>query len=302
VHIVLLGTAAGGGFPQWNCWCPICRAGRDTPHKAVRRRQSSVAVSVDGQRWFLLNASPDVHEQLDCLPGPVPPGVRHVPIEGIIITDAELDHTLGVVLLREARHLQLFATSSVRLILEQDSRILPLTQAFTRVDVHEMSLGEGIPLRYRNGEPSGIVVEPFEVPAGPPRFARLHAPGHTVGLSLLDQTSGGSCAYVPGCGDLDETLLERFGSVDLLLFDGTFWTDDELTSLGISDRRAREMDHQPISGPSGTLSRLSKLTRPRKVYTHINNTNPILLESSTERAQVERAGFTVGADGMSFSL
>jgi pyrroloquinoline quinone biosynthesis protein B len=259
-------------------------------------------VSVDGRRWFLLNASPDVHEQLDCLPRPVPPGVRHVPVEGVIITDAELDHTLGIVLLREARHLQLFTTSAVRLTLEQDSRILPLTQAFTRVDVHEMSLGERIPLRYRSGEPSGIVVEPFEVPAGPPRFARVHGPGHTVGLNLLDQSSGGSCAYVPGCGDLDETLLERFDSVDLLLFDGTFWTDDELTSLGISDRRAREMDHQPISGPGGTLSRLSRLTRPRKVYTHINNTNPILLESSTERAQVERAGFTVGADGMSFSL
>jgi pyrroloquinoline quinone biosynthesis protein B len=259
-------------------------------------------VSVDGQRWFLLNASPDVHEQLDCLPRPVPPGVRHVPIEGVIITDAELDHTLGIVLLREARHLQLFTTSAVRLTLEQDSRILPLTQAFTRVDVHEMPLGERTSLHYRSGEPSGIVVEAFEVPAGPPRFARAHGPGHTVGLNILDQTSGASCAYVPGCGDLDETLLERFDSVDLLLFDGTFWTDDELTSLGISDRRAREMDHQPISGPGGTLSRLSRLTRPRKVYTHINNTNPILLESSTERAQVERAGFTVGADGMSFSL
>lgn len=259
-------------------------------------------MSVDGQRWFLLNASPDVHEQLDCLPGPVPPGVRHVPVEGIILTDAELDHTLGVVLLREARHLQLFATSAVRLILEQDSRILPLTGTFARVDVHEMSLGNGIPLRYRNGEPSGIVVEPFEVSAGPPRFARVYARGHTVGLSLVDQSSGASCAYVPGCGDVDQALLDRFGQVDLLLFDGTFWTDDELPSLGISDRSAREMDHQPISGPSGTMTRLAKLTRPRKVYTHINNTNPILLESSAERAQVERAGFTVGADGMSFAL
>ena len=259
-------------------------------------------MSADGQRWFLLNASPDVHQQLDCLPGPVPFGVRYVPVEGIIITDAELDHTLGIVLLREARHLQLFATSAVRAILEQDSRILPLTQAFARVDVHEMPLGHEIPLRYRDGEPSGIVVEPFEVPAGPPRFARVDTRGHTVGLNLVDQSSGGSCAYVPGCAEVDEALLDRLGRVDLLLFDGTFWTDDELTSLGISERRAREMDHQPISGPAGTLSRLAKLTRPRKVYTHINNTNPILLESSAERAQVERAGFTVGADGMSFAL
>lgn len=302
MHIVLLGTAAGGGFPQWNCWCPVCRTGRDAPHEALRRRQSSAAVSVDGRRWFLLNASPDVHEQLDCLPGPVPPGVRHVPVEGIIVTDAELDHTVGIVLLREARHLQLFATPAVRLILEQDSRILPLTQAFARVDVHAIPLGQAVPLHYRNGELSGIHAEFFEVPAGPPRFTRVQEAGHTVGLSLLDTSSGGSCAYVPGCGGLDDPLLERLGNVDLLLFDGTFWTDDELTSLGISDRRAREMDHQPISGPDGSLSRLAKLDRPRKVYTHINNTNPILLESSPERAQVERAGFTVGADGMSFSL
>ncbi len=225
-----------------------------------------------------------------------------MPVEGVVITDGELDHTLGVVLLREARHLQLFATSAVRQILEQDSRILPLTQAFARVDVHELSLGQPNPLRYRNGEQSGIVVEPFEVPAGPPRFARAQTPGHTVGLNLQDQSSGGSCAYVPGCGNLDGELLERLGKVDLLLFDGTFWTDDELTSLGISDRRAREMDHQPISGPEGSLSRLAKLGRPRKVYTHINNTNPILLESSAERALVERTGLTVGLDGMSFTL
>jgi len=302
VHIVLLGTAAGGGFPQWNCWCPTCRTARISPHRALRRRQSSAGVSLDGERWFLLNASPDVHDQLDCLPGPVPAGVRHVPVEGIVTTDAELDHTLGIVLLREARHLQLVATASVRRILEHDSRILPVTRAFARVEVTEMKLGQSTPLAYRSGEFSGITVEPFEVPAGTPRFSEEGTPGHTVGLIVLDGESGGSCAYVPGCGELDEALLDRLGGTDLVLFDGTFWTDDELISLGIGDRRAREMDHQPISGPSGTLSRLSRLARPKKVYTHINNTNPILLEDSAERAIVERAGLTVGADGMTFSI
>ncbi len=302
MHVVLLGTAAGGGFPQWNCWCPTCRAARFSPHRAARRSQSSAAVSVDGQRWFLLNASPDVREQLDCLPGPIPAGVRHVAVEGIVTTDAELDHTLGIVLLREARHLQLYATHAVRLILENDSRILPVTEAFARVEVTEMRLGHPIPLRYRNGEASGVTTESFEVPAGPPRFAREADVGHTVGLLLRDENSGGSCAYVPGCGGLDQPLLERLAETDLLLFDGTFWTDDELISLGIGDRRAREMDHQPVSGPGGSLSRLAGLPRPRKVYTHINNTNPMLLEGSPERALVERAGLAVGADGMSFSI
>ena len=302
VHVVLLGTAAGGGFPQWNCWCPTCRAARSAPRRASRRSQSSAAVSVDGERWFLLNASPDVREQLDCLPGPIPTGIRHVAVAGIVVTDAEVDHTLGIVLLREARHLQLYATRAVRRILERDSRILPVTQAFAQVEVTEMELEAQVPLRYRDGEASGISVLPFEVPAGPPRFAAEHAAGHTVGLILRDDVSGGSCGYVPGCGELNRPLLERLGETDLLLFDGTFWTDDELISLGIGDRRAREMDHQPISGPGGSLSQLAGLSRPTKVYTHINNTNPMLLEGSPEREQVERAGIAVGHDGMSFSI
>jgi pyrroloquinoline quinone biosynthesis protein B len=243
-----------------------------------------------------------VREQLDCLPGPIPTGIRHVAVEGIVATDAELDHTLGIVLLREARHLHLYATRAVRRILERDSRILPVTQAFAQVEVTEMVLEEPVPLRYRDGTVSGISIRPFEVAAGPPRFAGEHVAGHTVGLILRDEATGGSCAYVPGCGGLDHPLLERLGETDLLLFDGTFWTDDELIALGIGDRRAREMDHQPISGPDGSLSQLAGLSRPTKVYTHINNTNPMLLEGSPEREKVEAAGIVVGHDGMSFSI
>jgi pyrroloquinoline quinone biosynthesis protein B len=276
--------------------------GRSDPRRASPRSQSSAAVSADGERWFLLNASPDIRNQLTCLPGPIPTGVRHVPVEGIVTTDAELDHTFGIVLLREARQLQLYATPAVRAILERDSRILPVTQAFAEVEVTEMSLEQRVPLRYRNGQTSGISVEPFAVPAGPPRFARDAGAGHTVGLVLSDETTGGSCAYVPGCGDLDEALLQGLGDADLILFDGTFWSDDELVNLGISDRRAREMDHLPVSGADGSLARLQGLSVPQKVYTHINNTNPMLLEDSPQRAIVERAGLAVGADGMSFTL
>jgi pyrroloquinoline quinone biosynthesis protein B len=225
-----------------------------------------------------------------------------VPVEGIVATDAELDHTLGIVLLREAGRLQLYMTHPVRRILERDSRILSVTQAFAQVEVTEMVLEEPVPLRYRDGTATAISMLPFEVPAGPPRFALEHGTGHTVGLILRDEVTGGCCAYVPGCGELDRGLLERLGDTDLLLFDGTFWTDDELIALGISDRRAREMDHQPISGPGGSLPLLAALSRPAKVYTHINNTNPMLLEGSPERAQVEAAGILVGHDGMSFSI
>jgi pyrroloquinoline quinone biosynthesis protein B len=225
-----------------------------------------------------------------------------VPVEGIVVTDAEVDHTLGIVLLREARHLQLYATAAVRAILERDSRILPVTQAFAEVRVTELPLDERVCLRYRDGTSSGLSVQPFAVPAGPPRFATESGAGHTVGLILSDEATGGICAFVPGCGDLDQRLLERLGATDLLLFDGTFWTDDELVTLGISDRSARDMDHLPVSGATGSLTRLSALSRPQKVYTHINNTNPMLLEVSPERATVERAGFEVGADGMSFTV
>jgi pyrroloquinoline quinone biosynthesis protein B len=302
VRVVLLGTAAGGGFPQWNCWCPTCRAVRSDPRRAIPRSQSAAAVSVDGERWFLLNASPDVRDQLACLPGLADASIRHVGVEGIVSTDAELDHTLGIVLLREARYLRLYATAAVKAILERDSRILPVTRAFAEVEVTEIALETRVPLKYRDGEESGMWIEAFSVPAGPPRFAREADGAHTVGLTIHDEISGGSCAFVPGCGDLNDMLLDRLGRTDLVLFDGTFWTDDELVALGISDRKAREMDHLPVFGVEGSLSRLAGLSRPRKVYTHINNTNPMLLEDSPQRATVERAGIAVGSDGMSFTV
>ncbi|HEX2248975.1 MAG TPA: pyrroloquinoline quinone biosynthesis protein PqqB [Gemmatimonadales bacterium] len=302
MHLVLLGTAAGGGYPQWNCWCPTCRAARTEPHRAISRRQSSAAVSADGERWFLLNASPDVREQLTCLPVCDGRAIRHAPVEGILATDAELDHTLGIALLREARSLRLYLTPAVEAILERDSRVLPVTRAFADITVQELALDRPAPLHYRDGQLSGIWVEPFVVAADPPRFASTAAEGHTVGFTIVDESTGGSCVFVPGCGALDQPLLEKVQTVDLVLFDGTFWSDDELIELGISQRRARDMDHLPVSGPDGSLAGLARLSRPQKVYIHINNTNPMLLEDSEERAMVERAGVTVGADGMRFTV
>ena len=250
----------------------------------------------------MLNSSPDVRDQLTCLPGVVPTGTRHVPVAGIVLTDAELDHTLGMVLLRECRQLQLYATTAVQAILQDDSRLLPTTRAFARVDTTDLPLDRPVPLRYQDGSSGEISVQAFPVPAGPPRFAQKDVVGHTVGLLLRDANTGGTCAYVPGCGELNPQLLGVLAETDLVLFDGTFWSNDELISLGISGRTAREMDHQPVSGEDGTLLRLASLGRPRTVYTHINNTNVMLLEDSPEREAVEQAGIEVGADGMSFFI
>lgn len=302
MQIILLGTAAGGGFPQWNCWCPTCRIARREPARARSRSQSSAAVSADGRRWFLLNASPDVHAQLARIPGPEPRGMRHVPIEGVVLTDAELDHTLGIVLLREGRYLQLYATPAAQSVIERDSRMLPVTRAFAEVRVEPLAIGGSTALGYRDGCTAGLTVTAFPVPAGPPRFASEELPGHTVGLLVRDDATGGVCAFVPGCGGLDRTLLDRLAGAELVLFDGTFWTDDELIALGIGQRTARAMDHLPVSGPNGSLAQLVALPARHKVYTHINNTNPMLLEDSPQRLEVERNGLVVGADGMRFTL
>ena len=297
MQLLLLGTAAGGGFPQWNCWCPVCRVARANPELAIPRTQSSLAVSADGARWFLFNASPDVREQLGRLTPPSVEGARHVPVEGVILTDAELDHTLGIILLREGRSLALWATAPVLRTLERDSRIVPVTRAFARVTTTSLDPCSPVALPYRDGSASGLTVECFEVAGDPPRFASDDAPGHTVGVIIRDERSGGSCAFVPGCGALDDALLSRLAGVDALLFDGTFWSEDELVSLGIGDRPAAAMGHLRISGAGGSLERLAGLPCRHKVYTHINNTNPILLERSPERRAVEEAGIRVGMDG-----
>ena len=304
MHVVLLGTAAGGGFPQWNCWCPSCRAVRTDPRAARARSQSSAAISADGQRWFLLNASPDVREQLTALRAPqeTPAELRFSPVDGIVFTDAELDHTLGLPLLRESRYLPVYATGAVQRILEDDSHLLPVTRAFAEVPVTQLVVGHETGLCTREGRPSGLTVMPFEVPAGPPRFTAAEERGHTVGLIIRDLGTGGRCAFVPGCGGLDDALLSLLGTSHLLLFDGTFWTDDQLIGLGISDRTARQMDHIPVAGPDGSLVRLAGLEGPRRVYTHINNSNPMLLDHGPERAQVVAAGLTVGEDGMRFEI
>ena len=302
MEVVLLGTAAGGGFPQWNCWCPTCRVARTDPARARPRSQSSIAVSADARRWFLCNASPDVRDQLGRLARDPAPSLRHVPVDGIVLTDAELDHSLGVALLREARHLRVHCTAAVRRILERDSAVLAVTRAFASVPVVELPLHAPVPLALADGGPSGLSVEAFAVAGDPPRFATADEPGHTVGLVVRD-AAGAAAVYLPGCGALDDALVARLAGASLVVIDGTFWSEDELVRLGLSERRAAQMGHLPIGGEGGSLARLAGLAATTTVvYAHLNNSNPVLVEDSPERAAVEAAGCVVGEDGMRFTV
>ena len=303
MHIVLLGTAAGGGFPQWNCWCDVCRVARTEPKRAHPRTQSSLAVSSDGERWFLCNASPDVHRQVAQLSHQTE-AKRFSPIEGVLLTDAELDHTLGLVLLREANRLDVYAAEDALAVLECDTNLFPTIRAFA--DVRTIALSRGaVELRYRDGSLSGLTVSMLPVSAGAPRFARGEraAPGrvHACALVITD-AKGARMAYVPGCGAVDDQLAAVFNSCRVLFYDGTFYSADELGVVRGAHEGDVTRDHLPMSDDGGSLAWLSRLETPRKVYVHINNTNPVLIEDSVERAAVTAAGMIVGDDGMRFTI
>ena len=297
----VLGSAAGGGFPQWNCACPPCRAVRDGSRPARPRTQSSVAVSPDYRRWFLLNASPDIHAQIESFPAlhPAggPDGGRVVPLQAVLVTDAELDHTLGLLLLREGRDLVLHATEVTRDTLYEGTSVLRTLEAYSLVEWQpvvpeaDVSLGDG--LSYRA----------FDVPTTKrARFGPTEAKGRVVGYRLTDERSGRSLVYLPAVQELTAGVRAQLDDCACLLVDGTCWHDDELIRLGLAGKTARDMGHLPIDGPGASLEQLSPLPIERKIYLHINNTNPILLEDSPERRTAERHGMEVAVDGLELKI
>jgi pyrroloquinoline quinone biosynthesis protein B len=307
----VLGSAAGGGFPQWNCTCPPCRAVRDGSRPARPRTQSSVAVSADRKQWFLLNASPDVQAQIEGFPalhpGPLgsgggeqtPPGrERQVPLRAVLVTDAELDHTLGLLLLREGRGLDVHATEAVHEVLCHGTGLLRVLGAYCPVRWHPVDPGAGgeVPLG------GGLSYRAFDVPtAKRARFGRPDAAGRVIGYRL-SQDGGGTLVFLPCLPDLTGPIRAEVDGCAALLVDGTCWQDDELIRLGLAGKTARDMGHLPISGPGGSLARLASLPIGRTIYTHINNTNPILLEDSAERRTLADHGFEVAADGLELQI
>jgi pyrroloquinoline quinone biosynthesis protein B len=310
VRVRVLGSAAGGGFPQWNCHCPTCDAAR-AGGRARTRTQSSLAIRGEEGPWFLVNASPDARQQLEALtrrealapdealtPGQLD-GVRAPPIAGVLLTDAEIDHTAGLLLLREsAAPVRVFGDAGVERALRHGFPVLAILERYCGAEWQTLEPERTTPL-----PGSTLTVEPFAVGGDAPRYLdESDVELQASGFVFRDRAGGGVVAYVPGLARLDDGVLARFAASDLVLVDGTFWRDDELARLGISGRSAREMGHVPLSGPGGTLEALARLERPRTALVHINNTNPILLEDSPERDAVLAAGVEVAYDGLEVEL
>lgn len=298
MRIRILGSAAGGGVPQWNCRCRNCEAARAESGDVRPRTQSSIAVSADGQSWFLLNVSPDIHRQILAFPPlrPPPGRDRGQSIAGCVLTDAELDHTAGLLLLREGTSFSIYSTPLVRRWLNRHLPIEPLLAKFAGPRWIELSLDDPCHLR------DGLIVRAFEVEPHVPRFVdeASECRGSVVGLSILDPATGGKLVYAPCVGALAEPLLAMAAEADAVLLDGTFWSNDEPLQFG--GRTALEMGHVPVSGPDGSLAWLTELPTKRRVYVHINNTNPMLNERGPEYRLVTSRGVSVGQDGNTFEL
>ncbi len=300
--VKVLGAAAGGAFPQWNCACRQCQRLRSGTFSGQPRTQAQIAISEDEVSWTLLNASPDLRIQIEATPQLWPSGGSlHSPIQSVVITAAEADTVAGLLSLREFQPLDIYATRSVLRILREDNSLFALLDrvspqaAWKAIEPDsEFSVGQ---LRYK----------PFSLPGGFPGFVRaerkaqLDACEAVLGL-VIESPSGARVAYLPGVAKVEESWRAWLDKCDVLLFDGTFWTEDELCRVRGGGKRAAEMGHLALSGPRGSLAALRDIKYPRKIFFHINNTNPILDESSEAYAKVRNAGWEVARDGMEIRI
>ena len=306
MRIRVLGTSAGGGFPQWNCACANCSGVRSGKLRARPRTQSSVAVSARGKSWFLLNASPDVRVQMESFAPLGPPRgcSRGSCLDGVLLSNADLDHTLGLFILREGPPLTVHASGPTRRALEEGLRLSSVLESYAGIQWREPG-DQFQTLLTREGDPSGLSYAFLAILGKSPRYRGIPcrtASGESVAMRIRDDETGGEFVYAPGVSSLDSSLLASFGQADLLLLDGTFFREEEMSRSGAGTLSAGEMGHVPVGGGEGSLERIRRLPIPHKVYVHINNTNPMLDEDSPEHAQVKAAGMEVGWDGMEFSI
>ncbi|HJZ86167.1 MAG TPA: pyrroloquinoline quinone biosynthesis protein PqqB [Polyangia bacterium] len=296
MRLRVLGSAAGGGFPQWNCGCPNCRAARaGSPHHKPRS-QDSLAVSSDGQSWLICNASPDIRQHIESFPALHPRGPRHSPIAGLLLTNGDLDHCLGLFSLRESQPLEVYATASVRRgLVERNAIARTLARFPGHLTWRTLELSRALEIG------GGLEVVARPAPGKLPiHLEGLCAPSpeDNVGLWLRDRARGRVAVYLPGVAALEPPLVDALGEADCVFLDGTFFTGDELVRLGLGDRSAQDMAHLPVGGPSGSLERLRDLPARRRIFTHINNTNPLCDQSSPEHRAAVAAGWEVAFDGL----
>ncbi len=288
----ILGAAAGGGLPQWNCGCENCNLAREG--RIPAQSQSSLAVSGNETDWAVLNASPDIREQMAATPELRPTGLRDVPLRSVLVTNGDIDHVAGLLTLREAQPFALFATAGIHEIL----RANPIFEALNADVVERRTVALETPFELAPGLTATLFPVPGKVP--------LYMEGERVETDLLgEQTVGvhlragdGDAFYIPGCARLSDDLRDRLRGAALVLFDGTLWSDDEMVRAGLGRKTGRRMGHMSMSGPDGSIAAFVDLEVGTRVFVHMNNTNPVLRPDSVERRQAEESGWTVGQDGM----
>lgn len=296
LRAIILGAAAGGGLPQWNCGCENCNLARRGEIPA--QTQSSLAVSPDGENWAILNASPDIRTQLGNTPSLFPTGLREMPVQSVLVTNGDIDHVAGLLTLREMQPFTLFATNSIHGVIAGN----PVFDALNASVVTRAPIALSEPFKLV----PNLTATLFPVPGKVPLYLEE---GHvqtdlvgeqTVGVAL--QTQGKTAYYIPGCAALTPELRGRLEGADLLFFDGTLWQDDEMVRAGLGRKTGKRMGHMSMDGADGSIAAFADMQIGRKVFVHMNNTNPVLRPDSAENAQARARGWTIGQDGMEITL
>jgi pyrroloquinoline quinone biosynthesis protein B len=304
MHIVVLGSSAGGGLPQWNCNCANCQAARAGDARVPLRSQPCLAISDDGDHWHLVNAGPDIRQQILATPALHPrQGIRDTPIRSIVLTNADIDHTLGLLILRESHPYDIYATPWLRrALLESNALFRLLQRPPDPVQWHDLTLEQAFAPR----EGSHLRITPFAVPGKVPLYLQetlANSPEATIGLRIEDTRSAKKLVFMPGVQAFDDRVEQAIDAADVLMMDGTTFVDDEMQALGIPNApTARVMGHWPVGGPDGTIEHLRGRRVPRKIFIHVNNTNPMLRSDSQEAAQVRAAGWEIAYEGMRIDL
>ena len=306
LRAIVLGAAAGGGLPQWNCACPVCAAVR-SGQAGAPQTQSSIVVSADGERWVLINASPDIRQQFAATPALHPRAVRHSPLSAVLVTNADVDHVAGLLSLREVQPFALYATRRVHSVLDANAIFNVVNRE--HVPRRPVQLDESMPILDAAGAPTGICIETFTVPGKvalwleDPNAERFGSVAEdTIGVAIRAEGSEARLFYLPGCADVPDSLKARFKPTDTVLFDGTTYTEHEMAEAGVGQKSASRMGHLVMSGPQGTIARLADVPLARRLFIHINNTNPVWLPDSDARRDIVRQGWDLAFDGMELTL
>ena len=303
MKVRVLGSGAGGGFPQWNCNCHNCHRLRHNAMNGKARSQSSIAVSTDNKNWLLINTSPDIRSQLEAFPAIQPKeGIRDTGIKAILLIDSQIDHTTGMLMLREGKPLEVYCTDMVKQDLTTGFPLFTMLKDYCTVNHHAIPV-DGSSFSIPAIEDLRFYTQALKSKA-PPYSPHRYDPheGDNIGVIIEQISTGKKVFYSPGLGEIEPHVMTAMQEVDCLLVDGTFWTDDEMCTQNISHKKAREIGHLPQSGPGGMIEVLSGVAKARKILIHINNTNPILDDDSEQRKILDAAGIEVAYDGLEIDL